>query len=387
MLPPASLVPAPPNQVATPFSAVTDPETQESTQRTAPYAHQRLANASSRSMPAFTACVPPLLHRILGPPSPQHLLIPFAHQLPPLLQKPAPPPARTTSQQAHAIPDRLSQAPIQPLSLDSQRTDIKRDLTSEAPQLAAPTSSPRIGDTDDAIPCPTILEDTTVFLSTIPNIPQPPEADTWQRCVLLDTGQHLILEDSNTARVSSGEPKHSASATANNSEAAGAIYRRSNDDNDFALNRHQSPDKLLPTWPATPHLYPTSQAAHKAKGSASQAPIRTLSLDSQGIDIARNISSEVHTEAAPPSEYSARKTDTPSAHIGEPEHRIDVTTNADDFTSDLERSASDSADNPSVTKSTNCHTTDECYDERIARGEGDVGIGDSSEAEARAPSY
>jgi hypothetical protein len=99
----------------------------------------------------------------------------------------------------------------------------------------------------------------------------------------------------------------------------------------------------------------------------------------------------VHAEVAPPSEYSARipprKTDTPSAHIGEPEHRANVTTNTDDFTSDLERSTSDRADNPSVTKSTDCHTTDECYDKRIARGEGDVGIGDSSEAEARVPSY
>jgi hypothetical protein len=104
------------------------------------------------------------------------------------------------------------------------------------------------------------------------------------------------------------------------------------------------------------------------------------------IDIARNIGSEAHAEAAPTSEYSARKTDTPSAHIGEPEHRTDVTTNTDDFTSDLERSASDSADNPSVTKSTDCHTsdtTDKCYDERIVRGEGNVGIDDSSEAEAR----
>jgi hypothetical protein len=100
-------------------------------------------------------------------------------------------------------------------------------------------------------------------------------------------------------------------------------------------------------------------------------------LDSQDINVTRNISSE----------YSARKTDTPGAHIGEPEHRTDVTTNADDFTSDLERSASDSADNPSVAKSTDCHTTDECYDERIVHGECDVGIGDSSEAEARVPSY
>jgi hypothetical protein len=135
--------------------------------------------------------------------------IPFSHQLPRLLQKPAPPPTRITSHQVHAIPDRLSQAPIQPLSLDSQRADIKRDLTSEAPQVAAPTGSPRIRDssnTDDAIPCPTILKDAAVLFSTIPDIPQPQEADTCQRRVLLDTGQHLIRKTETPRGLAAANP-------------------------------------------------------------------------------------------------------------------------------------------------------------------------------------
>ena len=74
------------------------------------------------------------------------------------------------------------------------------------------------------------------------------------------------------------------------------------------------------------------------------------------------------------SEYKRSGTDADSKH--------------DDFFGDLERSASNSADNPSAAESTKRLTFDEHYDERIARGDGDGdgGAGVSSEAVASVPS-
>jgi hypothetical protein len=53
---------------------------------------------------------------------------------------------------------------------------------------------------------------------------------------------------------------------------------------------------------------------------------------------------------------------------------------------DDDASTSDSADNPSATVTAHL-TTDKHYDERIARGKGDVGRCNDSEAEERLPSY
>jgi hypothetical protein len=68
---------------------------------------------------------------------------------------------------------------------------------------------------------------------------------------------------------------------------------------------------------------------------------------------------------------------------GEPERGTDPNSILDDSTGSSERSASDSADNPSATESTAHHRF---YDERSARGDGDAGKRSSSEAEARVPS-
>lgn len=64
----------------------------------------------------------------------------------------------------------------------------------------------------------------------------------------------------------------------------------------------------------------------------------------------------------------------------------DADSKHDDFFGDLERSASNSADNPSAAESTKRLTPDEHQDERIARGDGDGGAGVSSEAAASVPS-
>jgi hypothetical protein len=84
--------------------------------------------------------------------------------------------------------------------------------------------------------------------------------------------------------------------------------------------------------------------------------------------------------------HATRKTSTPSVHSSGPEHGTDASSIYDDSPGSTERSASDSADNPSAAATARL-TTDERYDERSARGEGDGGVGIRSEAEARLPSY
>ena len=68
------------------------------------------------------------------------------------------------------------------------------------------------------------------------------------------------------------------------------------------------------------------------------------------------------------------------SNSGKPERGTDAST------SSSERSASDSADNPSAVASTAHHFTDERTDERSARGDGDAGRWFGSEAAAMVPS-
>jgi hypothetical protein len=75
--------------------------------------------------------------------------------------------------------------------------------------------------------------------------------------------------------------------------------------------------------------------------------------------------------------------DSSRSNSGKPERGTDPSSIYDDPTGSSERSASDSADNPSAAASTAHHRF---YDERSARGDGDAGRWFGSEAEARVPS-
>jgi hypothetical protein len=225
-----------------------------SSKSAAPFTRQNTANAS---MPAFAAGMPSLFHRIFSLPAPRQLLLPFTHRLPPLLRRDLPPPP-PPSQPAHKTLDSKSQAQSQPRSLDSWRGALKRHYSSEAHRLEAPSNSQRpdkSGHTDDAGHSPTLLADTAAVLSTITDAPQPPDSDIWQPRApkdndSLDSGYSTDQDD--TASAHSNGHKRSASNSA----------------------------PFPPSWPASPPPFSTSQATHKAPGSAPQAHIHPLFLNS-----------------------------------------------------------------------------------------------------------
>ena len=70
------------------------------------------------------------------------------------------------------------------------------------------------------------------FLSVFPDIPEPLDADSGQRCVFLDTGRRLYLANSGTTRVHISDPQHSAAGTAANQETANMANDSPLDDSD-----------------------------------------------------------------------------------------------------------------------------------------------------------
>lgn len=100
---------------------------------TAPRTRQKVALAS---MPVFAAGVPLQFYHIFRLPAPGQLLLPFTHRLPSLLARDSPP-SPPTAQPAHRMTDCALQTPINPLSLDSQRVDLKSSATGEAHQVVA----------------------------------------------------------------------------------------------------------------------------------------------------------------------------------------------------------------------------------------------------------
>jgi hypothetical protein len=58
------------------------------------------------------------------------------------------------------------------------------------------------------------------FLDAFPDIPEPLDADSGQRCKFLDTGQRLHLANSSTTSVHISDLQHSAAGTAANQETA-----------------------------------------------------------------------------------------------------------------------------------------------------------------------
>ena len=249
--------------------------------------------AEKGAIPQSTPCLPPLLHRIFGLPSPRRLLVPFSHSLPPLLQRaplplspplPAPQAARETqdkSQSQGTNPSGGARQEAAPPSCYSVHSSVS---TASVPHL-----SPAV--TEGHIESPR-----SVTFSDF----RPPDPDQRLHHSFLDTGQHLCGYSS-TAGVSISGPKRSASDSADNPEAAD-----SEDDDDFAPGC----TRFYPGWPTS--FY---------SGSSGSEP------------------------------------------------------------SDFEHSTSDSTDNPSTP--TNRSASDERYDERIARGEGDGWTGISSRVAGR----
>jgi hypothetical protein len=119
--------------------AAPTPFTSSSTrmEATVPRTRQKVAHAS---MPVFAADVPLPFHHIFRLPVPRQLL-PFTHRLPPLLTRDSPP-SLPTAQPAHKMTGAL-QTPILPLSLDSQRVDLKSSATGEAHQVVGSTNEQR----------------------------------------------------------------------------------------------------------------------------------------------------------------------------------------------------------------------------------------------------
>ena len=153
-----------------------------------------------------------------------------------------------------------------------------------------------------------------------PDFPKPPDAGLWQRRELPDTGQHCYCS-SCTTRVSICGPKRSASDSADNPRAAKAVDLSTNDAN-------------------------------------TSAPASTPFA------------------AIQPTDTSQRRT------IFDPGWLASfISDSSGSEPSDFERTASDSTDNPSAP--TNRSASDERYDERIARGEGDGWTGISSRVEGR----
>ena len=206
--------------------------------------------------------------------------------------------------------------------------------------------------------------------------------------------------------------------------------------------RFLSPRRLLPPWPAFPPPVPTPQAAQKAPVSTPQAHIHPRFLNRQDTTEQRVGSSSDSDDAAyclgflaEPAVFLSAFPDGPQlqgagaeqhhalldtgqrpfsdnsrtkrVHIDKPQHSAVGNTDSpgaaeaaipsaldnsdadysdsihDDLAGSSERSASDSADNPSAAASTTHHRFD---DERSVRGDGDAGRWFGSEAEARVPS-
>jgi hypothetical protein len=85
------------------------------------------------------------------------------------------------------------------------------------------------------------------FLSVFPDIPEPLDADSGQRCVFLDTGQRLYLANSGTTRVHISDPQHSAAGTAANQETANMANDSPLKDSDADYS-----DSLLPERQRSP---------------------------------------------------------------------------------------------------------------------------------------
>jgi hypothetical protein len=256
-------------------------------------------------IPSPTPCLPPLLHRIFGLPSPRRLLVPFSHSLPPLLQRAPLPlsPPRPTPQAAHETQDKSQGQEADPKRIQSNKAD------SEAAPLGCNSIHGSVGGTSvphssSTVPEGSIGTPLSVTCVTFDDF-RPPDPDQQFHHSFLDTGQHLSGYSS-TARVSISGPKRSASDSADNPRAADAASHSSDDDDNFAPGC----TRPYPGW------------------------LPSFSFSSSG---------------------------------SEP--------------SDFERTASDSADNPSAP--TDRSASDERYDERIARGEGDGWTGISSRVAGR----
>jgi hypothetical protein len=367
-----------------------------SSKRAAPVTRQNTANAS---MPAFAAGVPSLFHRTFSLPAPRQLLLPFTHRLPPLLRRDLPPPP-PPSQPARKALDSKSQAQSQPLSLDSWRGVLKRHYSSEAHRLEAPSNKQRAdssGDSDDAAPLPSPLAGAAEPLSPILDVPQLPVSNIWQPRApkdddRLDSGYSTDQDD--TASAHSGEHKRSAS----NSASSPSISRQradSSGDSDDAAPPLAGAAAPLSTFPDISEpldadlgrrraLLDTGQHLRLGNSSATRAHIDKPQHSAAG--------AADNPEAAEAALLSALEnsdadySDSSRSNSGKPERGTEANSIYDDSPGSSERSASDSADNPSAVASTAHHFTDERDDERSARGEGDGGVGFSSEAAARVPS-
>jgi hypothetical protein len=128
-------------------------------------------------------------------------------------------------------------------------------------------------------------------------------------------------------------------------------------------------------------LLDTGQRLHLGNSGTKRVHPQHSALD--------NTDSPGAAEAAFPSALDnsdADYSDSSRVTSGEPARGTDASSIHDDSPGSSERSASDSADNPSAVASTAHHFTDERDDERSARGDGDAGRWFGSEAEARVPS-
>lgn len=75
------------------------------------------------------------------------------------------------------------------------------------------------GSTKDVGCCLGFLAEPAARLSVFPDLPQPLDANSEQRRVLLDTDQHPFLLNNSTTRVHTGEHQHSALGAADKLEA------------------------------------------------------------------------------------------------------------------------------------------------------------------------